>query len=235
MLVFFSVLIVFTGCKKDNENEDPNQEAPDFKTQQIDLPDAMTNANDPGAQQATAYVNMANSYAAMGAMMVPPGKSTLVKDLKDGTPWTYTWEVDDGTGQFTVTLTVTEDAVKYMWEFVINGNLDGIQVTNFVYLRGIEYKDGSFSSLEGWDPQTGELAFSWTWSNNSGTITMELLFPGETKIVVVINPDNSGSMEFYEWMNNQWILEFRVVWTAAGTGEWWEYDNGVLVDTGSWP
>lgn len=175
MIAFFSLLIVFSGCKKDEENGDP-ENAPEYTVKTVDIPPAMQNSNDPGAQTAASYIGIANSYAGMGAMMVPPEKSTLVTNLKDGTPWTYSWTIDDGEESFTVTMTVTEDALKYIWEFSITGMLDGVSVTNFVYMRGTEYKDGSQGSLEMWDPQNFEQMFSWTWSEIAGTTTMEMLF-----------------------------------------------------------
>lgn len=232
MIAFFSLLIVFTGCKKDDEG-DPS-EAPEFKTRTIEVPPTMQNSDDIGAQQATAYIGLANGYANMGAMMTPPGKSTLVTNLKDGTPWTYTWEVSDAAGTFSVTLTVREDSQMYIWEFKITGNIDGINVNDFVYMRGTEYKDGSQGSLEMWDLENGDLLFSWSWTDSDGVFTLELLFPDSFKMLMTVYPDGSGTMDYYTWIN-QWVLEFRVSWTAAGTGEWWQYQNGAVVEQGFWP
>jgi len=232
MIAFLSVIIVFTGCKKD---DDADPAAPEYQVKSVTIPADMQNSNNIGAQQATAYVNMANSFANVGAMMVPPAKSTLVENLKDGTPWTYTWDIVDGDDNFSVTLTVTEDAIKYMWEFTITGIINGINVNNFVYLRGIEYKDGSYNSLEAWNPETGDLEFIWTWTDTGGIFTMVLEFPGDFKIIAIVNPDGSGSLEYYDWANNQWVMSFRVIWTAAGTGEYWVYEDGIVVENDTWP
>jgi len=73
-------LILFTGilsmifvssCKKDKDTN-PNNDAPAYQMQKVDIPEAMAQSNDPGAKQAVYYLNMVNAFSRYNSMMTPP-------------------------------------------------------------------------------------------------------------------------------------------------------------------
>jgi len=238
-LILFTVLslilVLFMGsCSKDDDDTQPQQqqqEAPQIETQIVELPEAMMQSNDPGATQATMYVNMANAFTGWSAMMVPPQKSVM-----DGDPWVYTWSFNEGADNYSVTLTVYETSTQYEWTMVIDGTMGGMTFANFLYMEASEMLDGSAGSFVMYDPETQGVAMMVSWSTDSnGVYNVVFEVPNEMKIDMTSNPDGSGSVMVYEFYETEYLLEFHAEWTAAGTGEWWEYYMGELMEHGMWP
>jgi hypothetical protein len=223
-------LILATGCKKDND-VNPGNDAPDYQVKTVQVPDAMSQSNDPGAQEAATYIGMMNSIAGYGAMMTPPKKSTHITDLKDGGSEVYTWDIDDGNTHCTFTLTFTETATMYNWKMVIDGVMDGQTFNNFKFIEAEEAKDGSSSRITVYDPDSGGILMTMEWYKTGDTYHFSFEMPNHVLITMDVNPDNSGTIKVSEWINNQWTLEFKATWNAAGHGEWWDYTSGA---TGSW-
>ena len=225
------MLLFSMSCKKDEETQPETQ---DFKVQTVDLPDGLTQSNEPAAQQTVAYANMVNSMAGYGAMMVPPDKSTRL-NLKDGGTEVVTWEFSDGTSNYSVTLRITETDTYIKWEMIINGVLDGYQLTNFTYMEAIEYNDGSMSTFTVYDFESrSNILMTMSWWEEGGTVYFTFEVPEDVLLSMEVHPDGSGMLEFKEWNGMEYILDFKAVWTAAGTGEAWYYDNGVEVDYVTW-
>ncbi len=236
-LVLFTTifsLVLVSGCKKDDDN-DPNDNLPEYHVKTVQIPEAMAQSSDPGAQTASAYIGMLNGMAGYGGMMVPPSKSTIVPSLKNGETEIYTWEINEGNTHCTFTLKFTETATLLSWEMIINGTMDGQYFDNFTYIRAEEAKDGSSSTITIYNPETLGVLMYMSWHEQAnGTIEFTFEIPQETILTMVVNTDGSGSMELKDWENGHYELVFRVTWDASGHGEWWEYDNGVLSDQGSW-
>ncbi len=235
LLILFSVVsfaVVITGCKKDNSN-DPNQNAPEFKSKSVTIPDAMAQSNDPGAQMAVNYLNMINSMSSYEGMMKAPGKSALIH-YKDGGD-TYTWEVNDNSGSYTVTMTVTETPLKIVWEMRITGNMDGHELTNFLFIHAYQKKDETGSDFLVYDIETGDeyMDISWNIIGDGATEYRFEVFQ-ETLLKVIVNTDGSGSLEFNEWVNTAYVLTYQAVWDASGHGQYWEYEGGQVIDQGAW-
>lgn len=230
--VFF--LLFSVGCKKDEETQPENQQAQEFNVKTVTIPAAMEQSNDPGAQQSKAYINMMNGMAGYGSMMTPPNKS-IALNLKEGGTEIYTWEFNEGSSNYTVTLKITENSTYLKWEMIISGMLDGMQLTNFTYLMAEEYKDGSSNSFTVYDfDNPGSILMTMSWYEGGGTTYFTFEVPQDILITMEVHADGSGMLEVKEWRNGQYILDFRAEWTASGTGEAWEYSNGELVDHTSW-
>lgn len=226
-------LVVVSSCKKDDDNN-PNNNAQQYETKTVDVPDGMAQSSDPGAQQATAYLNMVNSMATYGSMMTPPSKSTPITNLKDGGTEVYTWEVNEGMNNYTVTLTIIETLTMYNWEMSITGTIDTYTFTNFVYIRAETTKDGMNSSITLYEFDGSGIAMTMSWQDNgNGTTTFTFEVPGSIRLTVGVNADGSGWMDVYEWNGQSFYLDFRIEWNASGHGEWWEYIDGTISDSGS--
>lgn len=228
-------LLFSMACNKDeNENPDPQNDPQEFTVETVTIPDAMAQSQDPGAIQAASYVNMANGMSAYGAMMTPPKKSAV--RLKNTNDEIVTWDMNDGSGNvYSVTLKITETSSYIRWEMIIDGTFDGLVLTNFTYMVAEEYKDGSGSSFTVYDFENpGSIFMKLTWYVSGGTTYFTLEVPQEILVTIEVNADGSGLIEVREWENGQYLLSFMAQWTVAGTGEYWEYDAGVLVDQGSW-
>lgn len=225
-------LVLVSSCKKDDDNN-PNNNAKQYETKTVTVPDAMAQSSDPGAQEATAYLNMVNSMATYGSMMTPPSKSTPVTNYKDGGTEVYTWEVNEGMNNYTATLTITETATMYSWQMSITGTMDSYTFTNFVFISAETTIDGMSSSITLYEFDGSGIAMTMSWQDNGSSVTFNFEVPGSIRLTVSVNADNSGWMEVYEWNGSSYYLDFRIEWTATGNGQWWEYIDGVISDSGS--
>ena len=234
LLLFTAIfsLILSSACKKDDNS--PDNKARDYEVKTVQAPDAMAQSDDPGAQQATSYINMVNGMTGYGSMMTPPSKSTPVTNFKDGAGDVYIWEINEGNTHCTFTLKVSESATMYFWEMIIDGTLDGQVFNNFVYMRAEEAKDGSSSSFTVYDPETGGILMTMSWYESGSSTHLTFEVPNSVLISMVVNADGSGSVEVKSWQNGQYVLEFRAEWDASGHGQWWEYSGGDIWDQGSW-
>ena len=75
----------------------------------------------------------------------------------------------------------------------------------------------------------------WNWDANE---VFHFMFESINvgKIFIDVNPDGSGFLEYhiYDGTTGYW-RNLRIEWTAAGTGEWWEYDEaGNVIAHGTW-
>lgn len=225
------------SCSKDDDDDQTQQQqqaAPQMEATIVELPQVMMESNDPGAQQATIYANMANSFAGFASMMVPPEKSISLKSTM-GDPWVYTWEFSEGSDVYATTLTINETSTEYMWTMVINGTIGGMVLDNFMYMEASQMLDGSSGEFIMYDfeDQGAMMMVFWTTDSN-GVYTVTFEVPNEMKIVMTSNPDGSGSVMMYEFYEVEYILEFQAEWDAAGHGEYWEYYEGELMDHGTW-
>ncbi len=227
-------LIMVAGCKKDEDTSDENK-MPAYEAKTIEIPDAMAQSSNVGAQETKSYISMINGMASFGSMLTPPAKSTANKHLKDSGTETYSWEVNEGTSNYTVTLNVTETASVISWECILNGIMEGITFNNFTYIRAEEYKDGTGSRFTLYDWETSGINMDLSTQVQLNGITVFTLEMPEKMIVSLnIKADGSGTMEFKDWINGQYITTFESEWDATGHGEFWEYDDGNLIDHGVW-
>lgn len=228
-IIFF--LLFSIACNKDDDNEpEQSKDTAEFEVKTVDVPDNMMQSNSPGAIHARSYINIMNGMSTYGGLMNPPKKSSF---LKNGENETITWTVDDGTGQnnYNVTLKVTESPVYIKWELIYDGTIDGMYLNNFTYVKAEEYKDGSGSTITIYDfdnPESILMTMSWYESGGATYFTLEI--PNEVKVEMVAFSDDSGSIEISEWVNGQYVLELKVVWDSSGHGEYWEYENGELIE-----
>ncbi len=233
--LFFAVifsLFIISGCKKDNDVNPGDNNPPEYHMKTVQIPDAMAQSNDPGAQQAVSYINMMNSIANFANIMEKPSKSSIVKGLKDGTPRVFTWNIDEGNTHCTFTLTVTETSEDINWKMVVDGIMDGDAFDNFLFMDAQEAKDGSNSRLTVYDNDNdGAVLMTLSWYKTGDVYHFTFEMPKEIQMNIDINLDNSGTMEVNEWVNNDWVLQFKAVWGADGHGSWWDYMN---TENGSW-
>ena len=231
-------LILATGCKKEDDTQ-PQGNAREFQLKTVTAPDAMTQSSDPGAQQAAGYMYMVNGLATYGTMMTPPKSADAVhlKSSNEGNPEIYTWNVDDGNdNNYSVTLTITETPESYRWDMKVDGLLDGHQVHDLIFLKAEQYKDGHDNLFIVYDlekPLTPSLKFNWHKTNDVFYLTFEE--PQDIYVSFVINPDNSGSIDAKEWTEEEeYQMTYTATWDPSGHGEYWEYDNGEVIEHGNW-
>jgi len=237
LLVLF-IFGLIAGCSSDKSSE-PKEEAPQFVPKTISVPQNMQQSSDPMAQMAMNHIMTANAMSNFASFFTPP---PLLKtsDALGATDWEKKWDQDG----MTITLTATENDTGYQWEVKLDGTSQssGITYSNFIFLRIEQNKNGTAGkfTLYDFENNTTDILMEWVWNTLPGDI---FDFVGtfydngvpEAKIKIISNPDNSGELYFFEYINGTFVLEFKAAWTASGSGEWWTYDeNGNIVNQGSW-
>lgn len=238
-LLLSVILLTFVvSCSEKDETQPEEQqqkEAPQLTTQTVQVPETMAQSDDPGAQEATALVSIANAFSGFAGLMIPPPQKCGIYKSTNDDPWTYTWEFNEGEDNYTVTLTIIETLTHYEWDMVINGVLDGLVLVDFIYMEATETLDGGSGSYYMYDPETQgpEMKVDWLTDSN-GIYTVSFEIPEDVIIEMTSNLDGSGEVSEYDWFEGEYVISFRAVWTAAGTGEYWEYYEGELIDHGEW-
>ena len=230
LVSFFAMLtlVLVIGCSDDDKGPTDNNgetQQPTFGIDSVTVPDAMEQSDDPMAQQAVAYVAMANAFASYGYWFSHSGTS-------EGPPWTFTWTVDD----LTITLTITEEGNNWVWEIVLDGTDGYYTYDNWLFIHAEQAKNNSSGQLIIYEPVTTNVAMTWTWSVDAeGVYTLVMISEGEDfKIEITVNPDHSGELELSEKVDESYQLALREVWQADGSGEWWTYEDGEQTGHGSW-
>lgn len=230
-------LIGLVGCSDDDNPTGTGNgaEAPEFSIINVSVPDAMVQSSDPMAQLAVSYVSLANSISTWTGFFTPPaGAAKLVAPagVADG-PWVYTWS-EEG---LTVTLTITESSQNYMWSVVFDGTDGETTYDNFTFIDAAASKDGSSGSLVIYDPMTESPALDWTWSETSSGVYNFLMTSYDSEgfqIALTVNADKSGTLEFRMSDGSSFEPLFGSEWQSDGSGDWWNYADGEITDSGSW-
>ncbi len=219
ILMFF-----LSSCSKNDDNPvAPNQKPQPVKpaTPQIQLPQSVSNSNDPHAAQAKGFAAMANSIGQYGSYFTPPA-SALGKTADDS--WDYNWNIDN----LIITLHYKKNDNGYSWVVILNGTDDNSVVySDWKMIEAQQNSDGSSGSMTVYAENSTDPEFEFSWTNDgNGNVTFEYISYGESggKLNIALNPDNSGSMQHYENVNGQYVMTLKITWSSSG-GEWWEYDS----------
>jgi hypothetical protein len=236
-----AVVGALAGCSDNNNPAGPGDggngdQPPEFTLQQVSVPDAMRQSNDPYAIVTVSYVGLANSFSSWFGYFTPPSSAKIARPTgtQDGPPWVYTYSQ----GGVSVTLTIDEEGDHYTWDVVANGNDGETTYDNFHYLHGERAMDESNGSIVLNDPESLSTAAEWEWSLSSSNVYSFLMtaydVTEDLQIDLVANPDQSGQLEYRTGTNNEYVPEFGSQWQSSGAGTWQEYSDGEVVDSGSW-
>lgn len=236
---------LFTGCSDDSDPTGPeeNQSNPpqmSITEAPVTIPTKMQQAaqTSPTVAMAVGFMNQANSLPTYSAMFTPPQNSSLAKAMGslDSDPWIYTFK--DSTIEITMKIYETDEA--NVFEYFLSGS-DGINTyDNWRLLYGEDKKDGSGGSLEFYVLGQTEPSLKWIWDfSTSGVEKLTLLItdPRDVmKIEITTNTDGSGEFTLSEREadGSTYIVSEKVTWNADGSGQWWEYYEGEIVDSGTW-
>jgi hypothetical protein len=241
ILSLIMVMGVAVSCSKDDEDPAPNLENVSVslkgQAEVVTVPSAMLTSEDPNAQMAASYVEMANSIGENLAMFTPPSgatKSTTAITAvngrtKEGAVLVYTW-TDPNYG--TMAYQIKDAGTKYTFELFLKP--DG-ETDWYLYVSAEEQKDGSAGSMKLHDffSGTGEVLMQWNWSRSGDDFTMEVLsnWGDPFRVVLEINTvTKAGSVEYY--FDSE--LSYSMTWDAQGNGTWEYYAEGEVVESGTW-
>ena len=236
-------LLALSGCSSDDDPTTPSggSDAPTFTLggdQTVDLPIALEESSDPMAQAIVGMMNQVNALSNMETIFtIPPG---AVESQNKDTSWTYTWTTSEGSASLTVVLVVTETDDSYIWALSFNGTDGEETFEDFLIYRAEQAKDDSWGSfvIFGFEGDTEDVVLRWDWNTDSlGVYTMTMVggSGGDTaKTEFVVQPTGAGSLDIYEMVGGNWQLVLHYDWSVLGTGNYAIYEDGVLVESGSW-
>ncbi len=244
LLGMLALTFVMAGCSDDDDPAAPTGDgSPDYGNnyQAPTVPQGMQQSQDPQAAMANAYVNMFAQMSAGMGFMEPPAGAKSAQD--DGPPWTYTWSYTGDGMDITYTLVIDEDMMGdvaiWTWNVYFDGTIEGEVFDNYNMYSAWEAQDGSEGGFEFYDYPSQDVLFSWYWSYNAdGSFDYEMIgydsgVP-QMQILLSVNLDGSGFLEFDEWNGTAWVIDFYVEWDALGNGSWIQYTDGVQTSSGNW-
>ncbi len=226
-LLVLSGLLLFSCSKKDSTTSKDSEQPPEqIQVESISVPANMAQSSDPYAQMTVNFITALNGFQQYVTSLTPRG--TLSGN--DGPPWEYQWTAQG----YTAKLVITIENNQYHWKLSFSGSYNGQQVDNATYMEAWQNLDGKWGKLVVYDfMNQGATIAQWEWQeDDTGKLTFTYQeFTNNTKIIVVQNPDLSGSLEMW----NGTVLSFKATWNADGSGSWWTYDdNGNETGTGTW-
>ncbi len=233
LLILLTVMAtVFTvRCSKDDDTT-PAGDVQKFEVKSVQVPKAMAESNDPGAKMATGYINMINGLSGYSAFLSPSGNNT--PGNSDNDERIFTWKVNDKTGVYTVKLVIKETNGEIVWDMYITGTMEGNVLNNFHYIHALKQKDNSWNVLTVWELETGNKYMELSWSITDSETVIKFEVFNETYLTLIVNSDGSGSIELKEWLIGKYVTTYKASWATSGHGEYWEYDNSILTNNGSW-
>ncbi len=236
LVMFIPLLFIFLlSCSNDEDNNlvtPETKEPAKLALKEVQVPEHLTQVQDPHAQMAVAVIQMANGFRNYATFFTPPSGATHVPKA-NGIKDEWTWQE----GDLTIRLVYNEGEDQISWQVYLTGTFEGYTVTNWLGAEAQQSKDGSTGHLIIYDPSTTNIAAEWDWNVESdGTYSFVFVgYESSQKIDITVNPDNSGTIQIYNSLQNQFVLQYKISWTASGSGQWWQYDPaGNIVAQGSW-
>lgn len=232
-IIALAVIVLFTGCNKDDNPAAPTGEAPQYQIQTISLPEQLEQSSDPHAQTLVSYMQLANVFASsMAGYILPPDGYTPEK--REGGLWEYNWKQD----ALNIALRIRDEQDKFSWVAEFNGKDTQYDYVNWIAYRATQSKDAKSGSFTAYVPNTTIVLGQYNWYvDDAGALHFEIkvsaMQQGGT-FVGVLNPDKSGTLEIYENIGGQDVLSEKYQWNADGSGQWWIYENGQEKESGSW-
>ncbi len=237
VILVLTLLSFFTACSDDDEGptepENGDENPPSLNVKQVSVPQAMQSAannGDPGAAQAVAYIQLANTLPTYAQLFNPPeGSGKLPATSTTAGEWTWT---QDGA---TFTLVSNETATTWEMTLTVDGSFSGSTYNNQVIMEASGMLDGSQGELHFYSPGSSSPAVSFNWETLAdGTYHLSINSSegsGATNIELYSYSDGSGSLDINVSGGGTWDID----WNSDGSGTWAHYDaSGSLVDQGSW-
>ncbi|MDH7604505.1 MAG: hypothetical protein QHH13_06360 [Melioribacter sp.] len=235
-----ALLFIITACdKNENSPTEPGQDSNITPQIQSILFTGPSKTNTDPTFHAQAASSFATSF---NSMFLFASSFSMTPAQKNGNIWK--WVIQQ------VNLTITVETEKksdgsYNWKCTYNGTDNyGNQFNNWVVWKGIVSADGKTGNWEFYDSdsKTIENKFSYAVdSQGKKTGTIEYYNNGKViqRIILINNPDGSGSLDLYEeytsGITSGLYKSMHIEWKADGSGSWQEFDEkGFVSDSGSW-
>lgn len=242
-LLLVVVCLVFASCSKDDDAAPDLDNVAfvfDAENPPVTIPQGLQSSSDSRALLANAFLSQANGIiAVVSSIQPPPGaakSNTPINGRSNGRTRNtqenisvYTWTASDGGNSVSYAYQISETNTHYVFELFLKVNNDDY----IKYWHSEQSKTGKQGFLELFgDYDDGQYTLRYEWAEVAGTFRFDVI-TSDSKISIISNADNSGSLKVYE----EGKLETELTWNAAGTsGTYAEYDaNGNVLESGVWP
>jgi len=236
-LIFLLLLlsIAFSCKKNDDSSTEPEEIIPKIQPITFNGPSKTDTDLTYHAIGASSYASsMTAFFQSTTAFAVYPAKK-----VGDTWQWTITQK------NLTINVQAKKDqSGNVQWQSTYNGEDEqGNKFNNALIWKGTLSNDGKIGKLEFYNPETGMLENIFSYSIDSqqkktGTVEeVDNFGVVINKAVLINNTDGSGSLDTYEFDDNQNKLykSGHIEWFGNGSGKWYEYDtNGFVTASGSW-
>jgi hypothetical protein len=240
-LLFLSlvVFLAMLACGKKDSNNTPTgptvpADAPKYITHTITIPAKMSSSADTHAQTVVYYMGMANALSAsLGNYFLPPSLNKAGALDGDG-PWEYSWT----DGELTVTVHIKVVGENYVWEVYYTGKKNDFSVSSWLGVNAEQAKNERSGSFTSFVPPGASVAANFNWSlDTADALMFEVIAPAflaGSRFVGQVNTDHSGNLEVHQLAGDIYVLAQKYQWDTQGAGQWWEYENDVVKNSGQW-
>lgn len=218
------IIFSFTGCKQSTE---PEEVYPEIPNQKLEI-SISENHPDTYAQMVRANVL---SFTFFNAFIIQPSGNGWVKN---GNTWSFTSANQDGVS-FTYKLIENTDSFAY--QYILNGNMEGVNYVNFVAISGSVAKNGQTAEWKLYETENGTdgwVNMDYDYFKNPTTKVQSVeykVYSSETHEQVAfdysaaVNSDKSGTYVYY--LNGTATQE--ATWAANGSGSLKDYSGELTV------
>ena len=232
--------LLFVGaCSDDESNSNPNGDLENAEfsfagsTSIVEVPDALSNAEDPVALQTFGWVQLANAMTNLvGNFTPPPGATTSSQRIvpangrvKDGEYLVYIWE-ESGVS---IAYQISQTDDSYIFEILLKGP-GADEFFRLIYAE--EKKDQSEGFMRVYDETfVDDYILLYEWKREADSILFTVTDnKDEFKFELLVNSDESGSLKTFEGTD----LVYEIQWDGAGNGSWKLYAGGEVTSSGEW-
>ncbi len=255
LFLMLSIVALITSCGSDDEAPAPQIENAElaFSSQNppIEIPSALTTSSDQNAAQINGQLQIVNSISNFFATFeapdgaeksdTPVGRKSsngrIAASQEEVVVYTYTATTFDDEGNsvtVSVAYQITDTGDDYTFEIFYK--FDGGDFIPYLYAQESKssLREGYlivYNIFDDQNPGTESLV-RFDWEENSDGVFNFSYDIFTARVELVINPDNSGSMELF----NDGVKSFTGTWNATGTAGTFTYYNedGSVSSTGEW-
>jgi hypothetical protein len=239
--LLLSAAIIVSACNDDDDKKSSLETAKlslSAGTTVVDAPQAMKNSEDPYAQRATGWVELANGMTQYFSYLEFPegaaksktritASNARVKDTGD--VLVYTWS-DEQSG-YSIGYQISEESDKYVWEIFIKENgSDWLK-----YFHAEEKKDGSSGFMKVYNiygDNPSSIGFMYEWSRSGDELTFTFSDGTDDSVFTITVNEKTGAGSVVTTEGGE--KTYEMTWDAQGNGTWTYYEDGEVSESGTW-
>lgn len=231
LFIILALLLLTSGCSSDDDSvtepKTSEKNPPEFSMKKLQLPSNMLVSTDEKVVLVKSFVQNKQDLSDFGCVFCPPENAT--KEILPNT-WKYSWVEEN----LTKILSITEFKDRNLWQLYYYGTKDGFDFDNYKFMDAIQFNDQSSGHVFIFEEPTTQMKYEWNWLTVDQKYTLQWsdYCDENCKVLFSMNEDNSGEFQKLERIENTFILKLKVQWNNDGTGNWWEYENSQIKNSG---